>query len=171
MLFWFSGNLIHGHIYGMNCASILGSVLLFSTGNFFPIFTVLRVELRFRQEGFAKGSNLLSVHCQRSSVIQSTPDRSLKWTEHHSPHSTALSECLNCQYNTALWFVPRFVLLPVKTSSLLAYSQTFSQRKQLVLSKAGSAGDSSIQSFTPMAAIHAASILAQRRTFFRQIVW
>lgn len=155
----------------MTCDITLGSVLLFSTGNFFPVFTVLRVEVRFREEGFAKGSNLLSVHCQRSSVIQHTPDRSPKWTDRHSPHSTALLECLNCQYNTALRFAPRFVLLPVKTSSLLAYSWTFSQRKQLVLSKAGSVGDSSTQSFTPMAAINGASILAQRSKFFRQIMW
>lgn len=137
---------------------------------FFPFSLYWELNWDLGRKALQKGQ--IYCRCIAKDLLSFKAHLTNHWSEQSITHPTVQRYWnVKCQYNTALWFAHRFVLLPVKTSSLLAYSQTFSQRKQLVLSKAGSAGDSSIQSFTPMAAIHAASILAQSRTFFRQIVW
>lgn len=53
----------------MNSACVLGSVQLFSVGSSFPMSTVLRVDMRFRQEGFAKGEGQMYFWCVAKDLL------------------------------------------------------------------------------------------------------
>lgn len=78
----------------MGCANILGSILLFSVGNFSPCSLYQELIQDPGRKALQKGSQI-SYECQRRSITQKIPDKSQKRTEYHLHHVTVCLEGLS----------------------------------------------------------------------------